>query len=64
MQCPLTANWVEPDTRTVKQVLARLRRNAGARRRYAERKAQEFMREREAKVARRVMHPTEPFELR
>lgn len=64
MICPLTVNWVSPDPRTVAEVLANLNRNARRRKRYAERRLEELEREQEAKVARRVLHPTEPFELR
>lgn len=63
MRCPLTVNWVEPDPTPVQKVMARLRRNANARRRYAERRAEEFVEKREAQAERRVTHPTEPFEL-
>lgn len=63
MRCPLTVDWVSPDPTPVNKVLARLQRNANARRRYAEGKAEEFVEEREAQATRRVMHPAAPFEL-
>jgi hypothetical protein len=58
MRCPLTEDWVSPDPTPVNKVLARLQRNANARRRYAEGKAEEFMDEREAQANRRVMRPS------
>ena len=63
MRCPLTEDWITPDPRPVHVVLANLQRNAGRRAQYAVRAAERFEREREAAAARRVLVPTEPFDL-
>ncbi len=64
MSCPLTEDWIEPNPAPARAVEVRLARNARRRQRYAVERQERWQREREAMIARRVLHPTEPFELR
>lgn len=63
-KCPLTVDWVSPDLRPAHVILKILKRNAKRREQYAVSKQDKLKREQEDRIARRVMVPAEPFELK